>query len=139
MTVMVEALVRATRDAEGEIQDLTFGILEWPYSDLEPKQVLLVQYGLKGSDNDPMYLIALMDDDESMFEVAFRADDSIRQYAQESVSKKRVVNITRLPNLYDEIGSEADARKIRNYTVPADVYRNTADAIVALCQATAAS
>lgn len=139
MTVLVEALVRATRDAEGSIQDLTFGILEWPYADLEPQQALLVQRGLKGSDNDPMYLIALMNDNESMFEVAFKADESIRQFAQESVQQNGSVKLTRLPNLYDDIGPDQEPRKIRNYTVPANVYKNTADAIVALCQATAAS
>ena len=130
MTVMVEALVRATTDAEGNISDMCFGVLEWPYADLAPKQVLLVQHGLQGGKDDPMYLIALMEDGESMFEVAFEANERIRRYAEESISRDGSVQIARLPSLYDDMTGAG--RQIRNYTVPAKVYENSADAIIAL-------
>jgi len=133
MTVMVEALVRASTDGEGKISDLCFGVLEWPYADLEPKQILLVQHGLRESDSDPMFLIALMDDDESMFEVAFQANDRIRDYVKTSISKEGVVKLTRLPSVYGDLTSGPGKAHIKNYTVPAKVYKNSADAIVALC------
>ncbi|OLF81960.1 hypothetical protein AWH63_10495 [Marinobacter sp. C18] len=131
MTVMVEALVRATTDAEGKISDLCFGVIEWPYADLEPKQVMLVQHGIKESDDDPMFLIALMNDDESMFEVAFSANERIRDFVATSISKEGKVSITRLPSLYDDLSAEG--RKIRNYEVPARVFKKSTDAIIALC------
>jgi len=139
MTVMVEALVRATTDAEGKISDLCFGVIEWPYADLEPKQVLLVQHGLRETESDPMFLIALMNDDESIFEVAFNANDRIRDYVTESISEQGNVNLTRLPSVYDDLTHDGGKRKIRNYTVPAKVYNNSADAIVALCNVSQAS
>jgi len=132
MTVMVEALVRSTTGEDGRISDLEFGIIEWPFADCEPKQVLLVERGLRGGDEDPMYLIALMDDDESMFEVAFNANEDIRTFARDRIGQKGEISLVRLPSLYDEITHGAGQRKIRNYTVPARVYPNTAEAIVAL-------
>lgn len=132
MTVMVEALVRSTTGEDGQIASLEFGIVEWPFADLEPKQVLLVERGLRGGDDDPMYLIALMDDEESMFEVAFNANSEIREFARHHIGRRGELKLVRLPSLYDDISGTQGAPKIRNYVVPARVYPNTAEAIVAL-------
>ncbi|ARM86270.1 hypothetical protein [Marinobacter salarius] len=133
MTVMVEALVRSTPGEDGRISNLEFGIIEWPFADLDPKQVLLVERGLSGGDQDPMYLIALMEDDESMFEVAFNANDEIREFARSQIGRRGEITIARLPSLYDGITEVSGGqRNILNYSVPARVYPNTAEAILAL-------
>ncbi|ONF42467.1 hypothetical protein BTO32_14735 [Marinobacter lutaoensis] len=132
MTVMVEALVRATHGEDGRIASLEFGIIEWPYAELEPAQVLLVERGLRGGDDDPMYLIALMNDGESMFEVAFKASREIREFARQHISRAGQIKLVRLPSIYDEIAEPEGRRKIRNFVVPARVYPSTAEAIVAL-------
>lgn len=135
MTVMAEALVRATRDGVGMITSMEFGILEWPYADLEPVQALVVKHGLRGEPNDPMFLIVMMNDDESVFEVPFQADESIRRYAETIIKQQGSINIARLPSMYGDLVSDLSARKIRNYTVPARVFEKSTDAIVALCEA----
>lgn len=134
MTVMVEALVRASRDGVGQITDLQFGILEWPFADLGPLQALVVKKSLRGLESDPMFLIVLMDDNESVCEVPFQADDSIRRYVETSIKQKGSVSIARLPSQYDDLVSDPESRKIKNYSVPARVFERSTDAILALAE-----
>lgn len=133
MTVLAEALINARLDADGQVADLHFGIIDWPYNDLTPTQALVVEKSLTTYDEgNPAALLVLMDDGESMMEVAFQANEKIKKFLSSELRRRDTVILTRFPSMSSPLNVGQGAKSVTHFEVPCRVYATTEEATASL-------
>lgn len=133
MTVFVESIISLRRDATGQVSEWRIGIVEWPYEDLTPVQAILVKKGLDREDpDDPLYLIILMNDQESTLTTILRGTPEVRQFVESELSRSDNILLTRFPNFSKSLGGQPLTTGITHYEVNVRVAETTEEAIASM-------